>query len=156
MAYKALKGGPMVASSLRHIWRLKAPPRMVIFGWLAIRNRILTHDNLKKKGCIIVSRCTLCKTAVESVYHLFHTCTYTIQVYRRITWGKPSPNWPASPVLNVTDKCQVGLLSEAQRALLLIMNFIIWRERCNRSFTDASKDPWELAEEIWWQEKFFR
>ncbi|XP_078150757.1 uncharacterized protein LOC144546100 [Carex rostrata] len=105
-AYKALKGGPRMASNLRHLWKLKAPPRMIIFGWLAIRNRILTHDNLKKKGCIIITRCPLCKAAAESVHHLFQNCDYTKKVYTILILARPSPNWPAGPVLNVTDRHQ--------------------------------------------------
>lgn len=112
------------------------PPRMIIFGWLAIRNQILTHDNLKKKGCIIISRCTLCKEAAESVYHLFYICHYTREVYKRLTLRQPSTNWPARSVLNVTDKELVGILTAGQKTLLLVMYFIVWRERCARSFKE--------------------
>lgn len=129
LAYKEMKGEAVMALDLRHIWKLKAPPRMIIFGWLAIRNRILTHDNLKNRGCIIITRCPLCKVATESVHHLFHNCAFTREVYRRLTVRQPSPNWPARPVLNITDRHQVGSLIVGQRALLLIMHFIVWRER---------------------------
>lgn len=128
--YKGLKGGPVLVSHLRHIWKLKAPPRMIIFGWLAIRNRILTLDNLKKRGCIIITRCTLCKMAAESVQHLFLRCENTGEVYRRLKLRQPSTNWPARPVLNVTDQDRVGGLTTFQKSLLLIMHFIVWREMC--------------------------
>lgn len=107
-AYRGMKRVPLMASNLRHIWKLKAPPRMIIFRWLAIRNRILPHDNLKKRGCIIVTRCPLCKAAGESVQHLFRNCTFTREVYKRLTIRQPSPNWPPKPILNITDRDQAG------------------------------------------------
>ena len=39
------------------IWKIKAPPRVVIFGWMAIRKRILTLDNLRGRGRIVVNGC---------------------------------------------------------------------------------------------------
>ena len=32
------------------IWKIKGLPRVVMFGWLAIRKRILTRDNLRRRG----------------------------------------------------------------------------------------------------------
>ena len=70
--------------------------------------------------------------------------------------AQPSLNWPASPILNVTDSEQVGSLTAKQKALLLIMHFIVWRERCARSFGELTKEPEELIREISWQAKFYQ
>ena len=69
-AYRALKTGPLEGNHIHKLWELRSAPRMMVFGWLAQRNRILTHDNLQKKGLTIVSRCTLCKRSDETVRHL--------------------------------------------------------------------------------------
>lgn len=47
------------------------------------------------------------------------------------------------------------MLTTEQLAIMLIMQFIIWRERCARLFRDTSKDPDELLQEITWQLKLF-
>lgn len=32
------------------LWKIKAPPRVVIFGWLALWKSIITMDNLRRRG----------------------------------------------------------------------------------------------------------
>ena len=46
-----------VVSGIR---KMKAPMRVLIFGWLAIRKRILTQDNLRRRGIIVVNGCPMC------------------------------------------------------------------------------------------------
>ena len=41
-------------SAVCSIWKMKAPPRVVIFRWMALRKRILSMDNLRRWGRIMV------------------------------------------------------------------------------------------------------
>lgn len=50
---------------------LKIPPRVVAFGWLAVRGSILTMDNLRKRRILVVNACPMCLRAEETVDHLF-------------------------------------------------------------------------------------
>ena len=59
-AHTTLKIEPRLHMAISKIWKVRAPPRIKIFAWLAIKNRILTHDNLQKRGWEKVSRCLLC------------------------------------------------------------------------------------------------
>lgn len=154
-AYKSLKGGPRLSVTISEIWRVKAPPRMIIFAWLAIRNNILTHDNLQKRGWSIVSRCNMCKTATETVIHLFQECAFTLQLYQRLKNNRPQPGWPVTPTIDLTDKDKTGDMTPMQKTSLLIMQFVIWRERCARSFADTYKDIEELIGEILWNRAFY-
>lgn len=88
-AYTMLKTGPRIRLQASNIWKVLAPPRFKIFGWLAIQNKILTHDNLQRKGWTFVSRCLLCHAAWESTQHLFEDCPYTIQLYTRLIKCRP-------------------------------------------------------------------
>jgi zinc-binding in reverse transcriptase len=47
--YKFMQQGSCIKSELHELWNIKAPPRVIIFSWLLMRNVILTIDNLKKK-----------------------------------------------------------------------------------------------------------
>ena len=39
----------------RFLWKSKLPQKIKVFIWLVIRNKILTKDNLKKIGMVLVS-----------------------------------------------------------------------------------------------------
>lgn len=41
------------------LWKTKAPPRILVFAWLALRGRILIIDNLSWRKMIIVNACPL-------------------------------------------------------------------------------------------------
>ena len=58
--FMALSNSRREKSAVSSIWKLKAPPRVVIFGWLALRKRILTMDDLKRRGRIVVNGCPMC------------------------------------------------------------------------------------------------
>jgi hypothetical protein len=58
----------------KSIWRTKAPLRVAFFAWKAARSKILTLDNLRKRGMIIVNRCWLCESEEELVDHLLLHC----------------------------------------------------------------------------------
>ena len=44
------------------------------FIWLALVNKILTWDNLQKRGSIGPGICALCGLGEDSVQHLFYSC----------------------------------------------------------------------------------
>ena len=55
------------------LWKLKLPLRVKVFCWLVIKKRILTRDNLKKKGWKGCDLCEFCSSR-ESQEHLFFSC----------------------------------------------------------------------------------
>ncbi|CAL1389140.1 unnamed protein product [Linum trigynum] len=44
--------------------------------WIVLHNRILTIDNLMKRGWTMVNRCNLCCRENESVFHLLVDCDF--------------------------------------------------------------------------------
>ena len=42
------------------LWKTKAPPRILVSAWLALRGRILIMDNICWRQTIIVNACPLC------------------------------------------------------------------------------------------------
>ena len=57
----------------KSIWRSKALSRVVFFTWMAVLEKILTFDNLKKMNLIVINRCYLCKSNGETIdHHLLH------------------------------------------------------------------------------------
>ncbi|KAL4312348.1 hypothetical protein GQ457_01G050470 [Hibiscus cannabinus] len=75
------------------VWRGVAPPKVEIFSWLVIRQRIPVRVNLAARGLILSPisdvSCPLCGQAPESVAHLLFSCTVTWNVWMRCAayWG---------------------------------------------------------------------
>ena len=49
-----------------------------LFTWEATWKRILTLDQIKRKGWILANRCNLCEVKEESTDHILPHCTNTI------------------------------------------------------------------------------
>lgn len=54
-------------SRLNSLWQLKAQPRVLVFGWLALQGCILTIDNLHMWNMMIINACSMYLAAEESV-----------------------------------------------------------------------------------------
>jgi hypothetical protein len=56
------------------IWKVKVPRRVSFFVWTASLGKILTLDNLRKRGLIVVKSCYMCKRSGESINYLLLHC----------------------------------------------------------------------------------
>jgi zinc-binding in reverse transcriptase len=54
-------------------------------AWLMTPNRILTTDNLIRRGWSLVNICFMCRVDCESVDHLFNTCPISRSLYNLLT-----------------------------------------------------------------------
>uniref|UniRef100_A0A2N9HBH8 Reverse transcriptase zinc-binding domain-containing protein n=1 Tax=Fagus sylvatica TaxID=28930 RepID=A0A2N9HBH8_FAGSY len=68
----------------KSIWKAKVPPRVAFFVWTAALGKILTADNLRRRGMIVVSWCCMCKADGESVDHLLLHCPYAKELWDMI------------------------------------------------------------------------
>ncbi|KAG7984487.1 hypothetical protein I3843_04G163600 [Carya illinoinensis] len=55
-------------------WKVKVPPKVAFFCWVASLGKVLTTDNLRRRGLFIADWCVMCKKDGESVNHLFLHC----------------------------------------------------------------------------------
>jgi hypothetical protein len=62
------------------VWDLKIPPRIQIFLWLMSQNKMMTGDNLRRRGIPKPIECSFCKE-IESVHHLLFECIVARQVW---------------------------------------------------------------------------
>lgn len=156
-AYVGLKNQPTFIVFIHRVWKMKVPPRMKVFGWLVYYKKILTAENLMKRGWNMPSMCVLCREKEESIKHLFSECTFSIQLYESL-----------SRVMHLTTRRWKEILEEIEaplwvvskkgdlrtREILLIALFICWRERCSRIFREETKTINELTEEVKEQWKY--
>jgi zinc-binding in reverse transcriptase len=147
--YKFLHESPHIQVQHGQLWKLKAPPRVQIFLWLATRNRILTIDNLVRTGWQLPNMCYLCRAHQESVQHIFHQCSFTTQVRDYMT--STLPNQP--PRYYVTGSTMDSLLmnqdSMEWKRVDATTIYVIWRERCRHIFAQKAQDIIQTAREIY-------
>lgn len=73
------------------VWKIKALPRVLAFGWLALKGGILTMDNLRRQKRIVVNACTLSLANEETVDHLLLNCRVAYALRRSVlSWFKCS------------------------------------------------------------------
>ena len=68
--YRALDCSPQVVFPSHLIWNPVIPPRMGFFAWEASWGKVLTLDQLKRRGRALANRCFLCEEEEEDINHL--------------------------------------------------------------------------------------
>ena len=79
--YLALHASPTTAFLWKSIWKVKALRRVSFFVWTIAWRRILTCDNLMRRGFMMVGWCCMCKVSGESVTHLLLHCPVVREVW---------------------------------------------------------------------------
>ena len=67
-----------------NLWNRSTLPKIDTFAWTLAHSRILTSENLQKRGMAGPFRCPLCMEESETISHLFLQCTYTKSVWEEV------------------------------------------------------------------------
>ena len=59
------------------IWRASVPPKLSFFAWEASWGKVLTLEQLQRRGYSLANKCFLCLSEVEIVDHLLLHCVKT-------------------------------------------------------------------------------
>jgi hypothetical protein len=82
----------------KKLWKARTEPKVKIFAWTMMHQKILTADNLEIRGMQHDPLCLLCNSEPEDAKHLFIKCIFTKEVYRLIwLWFRIKGN--ATPCL---------------------------------------------------------
>jgi hypothetical protein len=130
----------------KSIWKAKVPPRVVFFVWTAALGKILTADNLRRRGMIVVSWCCMCKADGESVDHLLLHCPYAKELWDMI-FGLFGLQWVMPKRVIDLFSCwygSVGRHSVIWKAIPHCIMWCLWRERNARIFEDCELSVVEL------------
>ena len=124
-----------VVFPFKKLWRMKMPLKVKAFSWLVIKNRILTKDNLSKKGWKGAKFCEFCDCE-ESVNHLFFSCSLAKFLWNIVGCALGSQRAPMS----FFDLCQNWLSSYTgkDRVVVLLgsaaLLWSIWKTRNKSCF----------------------
>lgn len=68
----------------KRLWKIQCPTKNKLLFWSIQENKVPTWDVLQKR-CFAGPRwCCLCREEVETIYHLFLECPYTLQVWSEV------------------------------------------------------------------------
>ena len=133
------------------IWAAKASPRVFFFIWIATWGRILTCDNLMRRGYAMVNRCCLCCSNGETVDHLLLHCPVAHVVWNflfrsfHVSWVMPrSVKDLLSGWRNWLGKHRSDIWNLAPHRLM----WNIWLERNSRTFEDLLCSTDQLIEKF--------
>ena len=81
LLFKAMDRYENVVFPYKFIWNSWVPTKVDFFAWEASWGKVLTLDDLKKKGRALANKCFLCGKEEETVDHLLVHCPHT-----RVIW----------------------------------------------------------------------
>ncbi|KAJ3698414.1 hypothetical protein LUZ61_002119 [Rhynchospora tenuis] len=84
-AYRTLSDSGIRSTYNESLWKMKVPPRVKVFLWLLLADRLLTQVNLMLRGWPSIQECKCCQTHVlETTGHLFVLCDFAQQLWTAI------------------------------------------------------------------------
>lgn len=134
------------------IWKAKTEPKCRFFAWTLLHNRVLTAENLQKRGWPHNPSCCLCNSTFETTVHLCKDCPFSREVWDRIlSWANLSSfkgiygsdslyDWWR----NLRSRCN----KPSRRSfdgLIIYFWWSIWLERNNRIFHSQLRSAEQVA-----------
>lgn len=151
-AYRIQFIGRTKTSLFHPIWKAKTKPKCRFFAWLLLQKKILTADNLAKRGWPQDTLCKLCNSEPETPTHLCKDCIFT-----RASWDKLiswlgveilPPSTASNTLMGWWKKCRVRFHKHNKPffdGIIIYFWWNIWKERNRRTFNHISKSAEEVA-----------
>lgn len=125
----------------KHVWKIRIPPKVTCFTWLALNDAVLNHDKLCKKKILLITRCLLCYQSSENVNHLLH-CPFVVDIRNcfldifGLHWVFPRNIKEAysRQILWEVDKT----IKKVWRLISAVIFWCVWNERNHRCFDGIS------------------
>jgi len=124
------------------IWKAKAEQKCRFFAWALMHKKILTANNLFKRGWTDDTDCKLCSNDQETPFHLCKDCPFTKEV-----WGILKQRFnlsvldllvsTAGSIYNYWCRCKWKFDKTQRRdvdEILIYFRWNIWKERNRRIF----------------------
>ncbi|XP_021765922.1 uncharacterized protein LOC110730425 [Chenopodium quinoa] len=82
--YSKIRPQPDKVSWKRLVCNNQASPKSIFITWMALKNRMVTKDRLIQWHINCDPLCFFCQNCVESVAHLFFSCSYSREIWQKI------------------------------------------------------------------------
>ncbi|KAJ3687028.1 hypothetical protein LUZ61_016192 [Rhynchospora tenuis] len=148
-AYSVLADPGVRLAHHSKLWKLKAPPRVQIFLWLLLMDKLLTQQNLNLRNWPAIEGCPCCPGVVlETSLHLFLQCPFA-----RSIWDLIQHQFRLPMLHFTTDLTSFWLqnrihLGTHWDTIWAAATWSVWKERNNRIFSLKAKSPVVLLRDI--------
>jgi hypothetical protein len=144
--------GVFAKTKISVIWRAKAEPKCRFFAWTLLHKKILTANNLIKRGWTDDTDCRLCGNELETPVHLCKDCPFTKEVWEILKqWLQltviQSVN-TAGSLHNHWWRCRRRFQKNERRkvdGIFIYFWWNIWKERNRRQFQQKALNPNQVA-----------
>ena len=134
------------------IWKAKAEHKCRFFAWTLMHKKILTANNLLKRGWTEDTECKLCDNDLETPAHLYKDCPFTKKVWGIIKqWFNLSVLDTVSEVGSIYSfwlRCRRKIDKNHRKevdGILIYFWWNIWKERNRRIFQQQNLPPIQVA-----------
>jgi hypothetical protein len=151
-AYKIQFQGSHNLFKIGHLWKAKVEPKVKVFGWTTMHQKLPTPNILAARGMQATQVCALCNSNSKDAHHLLIDCTFSRQVIHHIwAWqnfeGNPPqvpPEQGAATWLTTTPLEQTHCCSVKPQGL-----FSIAGETFGKNVIDAFSSPLRCLLTMW-------
>ena len=123
------------------VWSVKVPPRVQGFLWLFSQNKIMTCDNLRKRGIVKPLECVFCKE-IESVRHLLFEC-----VVARLVWAEVNTVFNIS-VVGFESVAKYWLCAKKCKQLNVVSSAVLWGLWNFRNYVVFNRCSWISMKQV--------
>ncbi|KAJ4779223.1 RNA-directed DNA polymerase (reverse transcriptase)-related family protein [Rhynchospora pubera] len=134
--YKHLASAGKCSFVFKNLWKLRVPPTIHMFLVLLAHGRILTQDQLLRRGIPCQHKCVMCgMLIIEDREHLFCECIFAQNIWTRMQFNAPTVNIILHNLCSANTQWQVNLATAL---------WGLWLERNNRTFREEIR-PLDLV-----------
>ena len=133
--YKSFDTSPAVEFPYRLVWNPVVPPKIGVFAWEASWGKVLTMDQLKRRGLTLVNRCVMCEEDEETIDHLLihckcakmlwdlflsivgiswvfpHSVLHTLLAWQGVMWARNAKKQPPCACFGISGALGIGWCS---------------------------------------------
>ena len=140
-----------------HNWLTRTLPKIDVFTWTLLHLRLLTGENLERRGIAGPFRCPLCVVNTETITNLFFNCPYSVSIWNEVIITKDDGfSWTGNnqDFFIHWDRMYKGELGGKNdvracwQKLPKIVCWCIWLERNQRIFQNKSQPAWQVSVKI--------
>lgn len=134
-------------------WSRWVPNKCNILLWRMAQHRIPTVDALRSRNCFSGSlECVMCRSADESVEHIFCSCNTAMEVWSKVgRWCKLPPLFLFS-CKDIFDLHEINgldrLARERLKGIFFTVVWCLWTARNKSRFENAPSDSRKIVQDI--------
>ena len=137
---------------LKDIWKLKIPPKVAVFAWRLIRDRLPTKSNLTRRQVEINdSSCPFCRRVEEDAAHLFLHCDKILLLWwESMSWVNILGAIPQHPRQHFSQHVEAlgrGGRDNRWKCWWMALTWSVWQQRNKIIFSNETFDGNKLLEE---------